>query len=145
MRYIEPTSDFVAQTMLGKGIPVYSGSLRQVGYGFRSMLKYGLMGVRAVPLLFEAKSILQSGLGKGIPRYQSVGYDMKRVSSKTRGRGSSLRQSGYGFGTMFKYGLMALKAVPRILTSGHRRRTPRNQSTKARGKHYSKRVKRLSA
>ena len=41
MRYIEPSSDTIAELMLGRGgVPVYSGSLSQSGYGFGRVINY---------------------------------------------------------------------------------------------------------
>ena len=41
MKYVQPSSDAVAQAMLGRGaVPVYSGSLGQAGYGFGGVVKF---------------------------------------------------------------------------------------------------------
>ena len=53
MRYLEPSSDVVARTMLGAGdVPVYSGSLTQSGYGL------GIGGVLLKGLAQGVKSML---------------------------------------------------------------------------------------
>ena len=41
MKYVQPSSDAVAQAMLGSGaVSVYSGSLGQAGYGFGGVVKF---------------------------------------------------------------------------------------------------------
>ena len=85
MKYIEPSSDDIAQAMLGSGnVPIYAGSLSQSGYGFGGLLKRTKW--RVMPLV---KGMVGPHIGnfvKGVVkdalRFRNLGDSFKRHGKK---------------------------------------------------------------
>ena len=85
MRYIEPSSNVIAQAMLGSGnVPIYAGSLSQSGYGFGGLLKRTKW--RVIPLV---KGMAGPHIGKFVKgvvkdalRFRSLRESIKRHGKK---------------------------------------------------------------